>query len=143
MGRSEKSKINIVYGVTFQCIYLILQLITSMTGIFIGTLVSIVIMTLSKLQIIYRRVFRMNIISGIENIFVYSLLMAAGLFFTHLFCKYSDAASWNPIVHFLANCIVAGIISISLAIIPYIQSKRFLYWLTHAHKIIVRVFRRK
>jgi len=131
--------ISIAGSVINLALSIILGKMMGMTGIFIGTMASIIIMTLSKLQMIYRKVFQIHVVSGIMNVFVYAGLMAAGMLFTHRFCAYSETASWHPVLHFLLNCIVAGLISCVLAVLPYIKSNRLRYWVRHARRIFSAV----
>ena len=95
-----------------------------MTGIFIGTMISLLFMMLTKIIFFYRE--SSMLYEGLISYILYASIFAITLVFAGWVANLT--AGFSPVIQFFLNAVMTGIFSLIVGILPFIKSERSVYW---------------
>lgn len=107
----------------------ILGLKYGMIGIFYGTILSLIIAVWLKVMEMGKKKFDTPYLKMEVEVFGYLLLFLVQLGITWFLTK--NISFELGIVEFLVKCVIAGIVSMSISILPFIRTDACRYWMTY------------
>ncbi len=105
---------------------IVLGRVIGMTGIFLGTMISLVFMMLTKIVFLYKDSDGLQKFEGLASYIIYSVLLGILIYMGSLVSGWS--MRYSEVVQFFINVVIVGIAAVVIGVAPFVKTDRYKYW---------------